>query len=209
MNGRLLTLEGGEGAGKSTCLSFIVSYFAEKGRPLVVTREPGGTPLAEEIRELLLRRREEAVAADAELLLIFAARAQHLSGVVLPALARGEWVLSDRFTDATYAYQGGGRGHPVERIEALERMVQGSLRPDLTLLLDLPVEQGLARADARGERDRFEAERREFFDRVRSAYRQRAAGDPQRFRLIDAGCPLEEVLASVRSALDEWLERQP
>jgi dTMP kinase len=206
-NPRFITLEGGEGAGKSTCLALMQRYFAERGLPLVVTREPGGTPLAEEIRELLLHRRDEAVAPDTELLLVFAARAQHLAEVIRPALARGDWVLCDRFTDATYAYQGAGRGLSPARIAELERMVQGDLRPGLTVLLDLPVAQGLARAAARAEKDRFESEQQAFFERVRSAYRARAEAEPQRFRRVDAGRTLAEVEADVRRVLDAWLER--
>lgn len=207
MSPRFITLEGGEGAGKSTSLGCIRSFFEERQLPLRVTREPGGTPLAEEIRGLLLQKRAEAVAPDTELLLMFAARAQHLEQVIRPALQRGEWVLCDRFTDATYAYQGGGRGLCLERIATLEALVQGDLRPGLTLLLDLPVEQGLARVGRRGEQDRFEAERQEFFERVRTAYRARAAAEPARFRLIDASRPLPEVEAEVRRLLAEWLEQ--
>lgn len=206
MSQRFITLEGGEGAGKSTSLAFIRDYFVARGLPLVVTREPGGTPLAEQVRELLLQKRHEAVAPDAELLLVFAARAQHVAGVIAPALERGEWVLCDRFTDATYAYQGGGRGLSRQRIAELEVMVQGGLRPGLTLLLDLPVAQGLARAGARAEKDRFESEQDEFFERVRVTYRERAAAEPGRFRVIDASQPLAVVQASLRAALDAWLE---
>ncbi len=206
MNQRFITLEGGEGAGKSTSLAFIRDYFSARGLPLVVTREPGGTPLAEQVRELLLQKREEAVVPDAELLLVFAARAQHVASVILPALERGEWVLCDRFTDATYAYQGGGRGLSRQRIAELEAMVQGGLRPGLTLLLDLPVAQGMARAGARAEKDRFESEQGEFFERVRRTYRERAAAEPGRFRVIDASQPLAVVQASLRTALDAWLE---
>jgi dTMP kinase len=205
MSNRFITLEGGEGAGKSTCLAAIQRYFTEKKLPLCVTREPGGTPLAEEIRQMLLQPRSEKVAADAELLLIFAARAQHVAGVIRPALQRGDWVLCDRFTDATYAYQGGGRGLSLQRIAELESLVQGELRPGLTLLLDLPVAQGMARAAARSEKDRFESEQEEFFERVRQAYRDRAVADPQRFRVIDASRGIAEVESSVRDALDAWL----
>lgn len=205
---RFITLEGGEGAGKSTCLAFIQQYFSERNLPLLVTREPGGTPLAEEIRTLLLSRREESVTPDAELLLIFAARAQHLAEKIRPALARDEWVLCDRFTDATYAYQGGGRGLSTARIAELESLVQGDLRPALTLLLDLPVAQGMARAEARSEKDRFEVEQQAFFERVRHSYRERAAAEPQRFRVLDASQSLPEVQASIRRVLDAWLELQ-
>lgn len=206
---RFITLEGGEGAGKSTCIAFLRDYFAQRQLPLLMTREPGGTPLAEEVRELLLRKRDEKVAEDAELLLMFAARAQHIAEVIRPALARGEWVLCDRFTDATYAYQGGGRGLSVERIAELESMIQGDLRPGLTLLLDLPVQQGMARAAARNEKDRFESEQNEFFERVRATYRHRAAAEPQRFRVIDASKPLADVQAALQVVLDQWLGQQP
>lgn len=205
---RFITLEGGEGAGKSTCLAFIRDYFVQKNIPLLFTREPGGTPLAEEIRELLLQNRDEKVASDAELLLIFAARAQHVQQKISPALARGEYVLSDRFTDATYAYQGGGRGLSAQRIAQLEQWVLGDLRPDLTLLLDLPVAQGMARAQARSEKDRFESEQHDFFERVRSSYRQRAQHEPQRFRVIDASQPLADVHAAIKNTLDAWLLSQ-
>lgn len=203
---RFISLEGGEGAGKSTCLAFIRDFLVQRGVSLVVTREPGGTPLAEEIRTLLLARRDEPVAPNAELLLMFAARAQHLAQVIQPALSRGDWVLCDRFTDATYAYQGYGRHRSMETIAALEQLVQGSLRPGLTLLLDLPVQEGLARAEARAEKDRFESEQDDFFERVRHGYRARAEADPQRFRVIDASRPLVDVQASIARVLDDWLK---
>lgn len=205
---RFITLEGGEGAGKSTCLAFIRDFLAQRGLPLVVTREPGGTPLAEEIRQLLLARREEQVAPNAELLLMFAARAQHLQQVILPALSRGDWVLCDRFTDATYAYQGYGRHQPMQTIRDLERLVQGDLQPGLTLLLDLPVQEGLARAAARAEKDRFESEQDAFFERVRQGYRDRAAAEPARFRVIDASRPLGAVQDQIASVLGQWLAEQ-
>jgi dTMP kinase len=201
-SGRFITLEGGEGVGKTTNLAFVRDYFAARGLPLCQTREPGGTPLAEEIRSLLLTPRAEVMAPDAELLLVFAARAQHLATVIQPALLRGEWVLCDRFTDATYAYQGGGRGLDVKTIAALETLVQGELRPGLTLLLDVPVEIGMARAAARGEKDRFEREQGDFFERVRAAYLARAQARPQQFRIIDAGRSLGEVQEQIRAVLD-------
>jgi len=173
---------------------------------VVLTREPGGTPLAERIRELLLAPSSEPMAVDTELLLVFAARAQHLAGVIRPALARGAVVLCDRFTDASYAYQGGGRGVPEARIAALENFVQGDLRPDLTLVFDLPVEVGLARAAARGRLDRFEQEGRAFFEAVRQAYLRRAASDPARYRVVDAGRPLAEVQRSLDALLPQLLE---
>lgn len=205
---RFITLEGGEGAGKSTCLAFIRDFLEQRGLPLVVTREPGGTPLAEEIRQLLLARREEQVAPNAELLLMFAARAQHLQQVICPALSRGDWVLCDRFTDATYAYQGYGRHQPMQTIRDLEQLVQDGLQPGLTLLLDLPVQEGLARAAARAEKDRFESEQDAFFERVRQGYRDRAAAEPARFRVIDASRPLVGVQEQIAAVLEQWLAEQ-
>ena len=205
-HGRFITVEGGEGAGKSTCLAFIREHLESAGHKVVVTREPGGTALAERIRELLLGHHTDGMSEDCELLLVFAARADHLARVIRPALERGDWVLSDRFTDATYAYQGGGRGLDVGRIAELEQLVQGELRPDLTLLLDLPVDTGLARAAGRAEApDRFESEAAAFFERVRAAYRERAAREPQRIRVVDADRPLEAVTASLAEVLDAWV----
>ena len=198
MSGLFITLEGPEGAGKSTNREYLAERLREQGIAVLLTREPGGTPLAERIRELLLAPSAEAMAADTELLLVFAARAQHLAEVIRPALAQGTVVLCDRFTDATYAYQGGGRGLSVERIAQLEQFVQGGLRPDLTLLFDLPIEIGLARAEARGRLDRFEQEGRGFFEAVRQTYLERAAQAPARYRIVDAG----QSLAQVQLALD-------
>ena len=197
MSGLFITLEGPEGAGKSTNRDYLAMCLRAAGIEVLLTREPGGTPLAERIRELLLAPSDEPMAADTELLLVFAARAQHLAKVIRPALARGCVVLCDRFTDATYAYQGGGRGLSQQRIAELERFVQGDLRPDLTLLFDLPVEQGLARAAARGRLDRFEQEQRSFFEAVRQTYLQRAALAPQRYRLLDASQSLQQVQAAI------------
>lgn len=207
MSGLFITLEGPEGAGKSTNREYLAARLREQGADVVMTREPGGTPLAERIRELLLAPSDEPMAADTELLLMFAARAQHLAGVIRPALARGAVVLCDRFTDATYAYQGGGRGLPEARIAALESFVQGDLRPDLTLVFDLPVEIGLARAAARGRLDRFEQEDRRFFEAVRQTYLQRAAQAPERYQVLDAGLPLAEVQAGLDRLLPNLLER--
>ncbi|OMG66076.1 dTMP kinase [Stutzerimonas balearica] len=207
MSGLFITLEGPEGAGKSTNRDYLAALLREHGVDVVLTREPGGTPLAERIRELLLAPADEPMASDTELLLVFAARAQHLQQVVRPALARGAVVLCDRFTDATYAYQGGGRGVPTERIELLEDFVQGALRPDLTLVFDLPVEVGLARAAARGRLDRFEQERLEFFEAVRSTYLQRAAQSPERYRVLDAAQPLDAVQQRIAGLLPQLLER--
>lgn len=207
MSGLFITLEGPEGAGKSTNREYLAARLREQGVDVVMTREPGGTPLAERIRELLLAPSEETMAVDTELLLMFAARAQHLAEVIRPALARGAVVLCDRFTDATYAYQGGGRGLPVERIAILESFVQGELRPDLTLVFDLPVEVGLARAAARGRLDRFEQEGQAFFEAVRQAYLQRAGQHPQRYSLLDAAQPLEAVQRAIDALLPGILER--
>ncbi|GGH92300.1 dTMP kinase [Pseudomonas fluvialis] len=207
MNGLFITLEGPEGAGKSTNRDYLAMCLRAAGIEVLLTREPGGTPLAERIRELLLAPSDEAMAADTELLLVFAARAQHLAQVIRPALARGDVVLCDRFTDATYAYQGGGRGLSQQRIAELERFVQGDLRPDLTLLFDLPVEQGLARAAARGRLDRFEQEQRSFFEAVRQTYLQRAALAPQRYRLLDASQSLQQVQAAIDGLVPMLVER--
>jgi dTMP kinase len=203
--GRFITLEGSEGVGKTSNLAFMERHLREAGRDVVVTREPGGTPVGEQIRALLLDPANRTMVSDCELLLMFAARAQHLQEVILPAVARGAWVLCDRFTDATYAYQGGGRGIDPARIAELESWVQGGLRPDLTLLLDLPVEIGLARAGERGAPDRFEQEQRAFFERVRQAYLDQAAAQPGRYRVVDAGQPLETVQAGIAAILDEAL----
>ncbi len=203
--GRFITVEGSEGVGKSSNLDFIEALLREAGKAVVRTREPGGTELGETLRGILLDARQKAICDDAELLLMFAARAQHLAEVIRPALAAGKWVLCDRFTDATYAYQGGGRGIPFARIAVLEQWVQGDLRPDLTLLLDMPVEAGLARAGARSEPDRFEQEQTAFFERVRRAYLERARQAPERFRIIDASPPLPDVQAQIRKALEPFL----
>ncbi|MBS7457625.1 dTMP kinase [Coralloluteibacterium stylophorae] len=203
--GRLVTIEGGEGAGKSSVLAELRAALAAAGHEVVVTREPGGTPTAEAIRALMLDPAHAGMAAEAELLLAFAARAQHVHECVLPALARGATVLSDRFTDASFAYQGAGRGIPTQRIAELERWA-ARVRPDLTLLLDVGVAQGLERARSRGgEPDRIEREQDGFFERVRGAYLARAAAEPARFRVIDATRPQAEVAAAVRAVLHAWL----
>ncbi|HSX71564.1 MAG TPA: dTMP kinase [Pseudomonas sp.] len=207
MSGLFITLEGPEGAGKSTNREYLAERLRERGVEVVLSREPGGTPLAERIRELLLAPSDEPMDSDTELLLVFAARAQHLARVIRPALERGAVVLCDRFTDATYAYQGGGRGLGGERIAELERFVQGELRPDLTLVFDLPVEIGLSRAAARGRLDRFEQEGRAFFDAVRQTYLQRAAAMPARYRVLDAAQSLEAVQRAIDGLLPEILER--
>ncbi|MEA5445277.1 dTMP kinase [Gammaproteobacteria bacterium AB-CW1] len=204
--GRFITLEGGEGVGKSSNMDFIASWLEQRGISVLRTREPGGTRFAESVRELLLNRDSAPITDRAELLLIFAARDSHLEEVVRPALARGEWVLCDRFTDATYAYQGAGRGLGEQPVAWLESWVQGSLRPDLTLLLDAPVEVGFSRADRRGDRDRFESEQRAFFERIRQAYLARARQEPARFRVVDADRPLDSVQSSLSDTLEDWLK---
>jgi len=194
--GRFITLEGIEGVGKTTQVVRLSAALSLQNIAHVVTREPGGTPLAESIRELVLTARDEKLPPAAELLLMFAARAVHLANHIEPNLAAGRWVICDRFTDATYAYQGGGRQLSADSIHELERMVQGTRRPDLTFLLDAPVEHALARAAARNAgtvADRFERERAEFFARVRNAYRARAAAEPQRIAVVDATQPIEAV----------------
>jgi dTMP kinase len=201
MRGRFITIEGGEGAGKSTMMDRVADWLEAGGRRVVRTREPGGTELAEKVREILLDKNHTELSAPAELLLVFAARAQHLAELIRPALQRGDTVLCDRFTDATWAYQGGGRGMPDKDIAALEQLVHGDLQPDLTLLLDVPVEQGLQRALQRSESDRFEQETLAFFTRVREAYVRRAKASPERFAVIDASGGLEAVWAQVESAL--------
>jgi len=208
MTGRLITLEGGEGAGKSTVLAAIRAQLQARGIDALVTREPGGTPVGEACRQILLDAKLRGLCAEAELLLMFASRAQLVREVVLPALAEGRWVLSDRFTDASFAYQGGGRGQPIARVADLETWAAAGVMPDLTLLLDLPVAVGMRRANGRGAADRIEMENAEFFERVRSAYRARAAADAKRFRIVDAGRPLEAVLADVRARIDEFLAGQ-
>ncbi|OLU34926.1 dTMP kinase [Pseudomonas sp. PA15(2017)] len=208
MSGLFITLEGPEGAGKSTNREYLAARLREQGIDVLLTREPGGTPLAERVRELLLAPSDEPMASDTELLLVFAARAQHLAQVIVPALERGAVVLCDRFTDATYAYQGGGRGLDVERIAQLETFVQGSLRPDLTLVFDLPVEVGLSRAAARGRLDRFEQEVRGFFDAVRATYLQRAEAAPARYRILDASQSLEAVQRDLDALLPQLMELQ-
>jgi dTMP kinase len=203
--GLFITVEGGEGVGKSTNIDFLTAALRDAGVDLLVTREPGGTRLGEELRGLLLEVHEEPVSVMSELLLIFAARAQHLAEVIEPALAAGRWVLCDRFTDATYAYQSGGRGVDPADVRALENLVQGSLRPDCTLLLDAPVEVGMARARGRGELDRFEREQVDFFERVRATYLQLAEEGSGRYRVVDASRALGEVQAELAKLVRDLL----
>lgn len=205
--GLFITVEGGEGAGKSTCLEFIKDFLQKNDIETVFTREPGGTDLGEDVRGILLNKDYLGMSADTELLLMFAARAEHISKKIRPSLEAGAWVVSDRFTDATYAYQGAGRGIDPERISVIENWVQGELRPDITLLLDLPVEVGMERASKRGELDRFEVEQLSFFYRVADIYRQRADGEPERFRVIDASKTIHEVQEQIKSVLEEKLDQ--
>ena len=206
MRGKFITIEGTEGVGKTTNIQFIQDWMDSKKLTYGCTREPGGTPLAEQVRELLLAPREESVCNTAELLMVFAARAQHLNQVIEPMLAEGAWVLCDRFTDATYAYQGAGRHMRDDLIRDLELMVQGSLQPDLTLILDIPVQIGLARASERSAPDRFEQEQVEFFERVRNRYLQIAQDNPQRCVVIDASLTLEGVQAQITQTLETFWE---
>lgn len=200
--GLFITFEGTEGVGKSTQLQTAAATLRSAGIDVVVTREPGGTPMAEAIRELLLAPRDEVVHETTELLLMFAARAQHLHTRILPSLAAGQWVLCDRFTDATFAYQGGGRGVSSERIALLETLVQGDVRPDHVILLDAPVNVGMSRARHRGELDRFEQEAVAFFERIRSAYLDRARRFPSQYHTVDAAQPLDTVSREVTSLVE-------
>lgn len=205
MRGIFITMEGGEGAGKSTMMDRVAAWLEQSGKRVVTTREPGGTELAEKLRDVLLDRDNNSLSGQAELLLLFAARSQHLEELIRPALARGDCVLCDRFTDATWAYQGGGRGLPATDIETLENLVHGDLQPDLTLLLDLPVEQGMKRAGQRSQADRFEMESMRFFEQVRGAYLARAEASPGRFEVIDASVNQEDVWSQIRRVLEHRL----
>ncbi|MEW5056321.1 MAG: dTMP kinase [Cycloclasticus sp.] len=205
METKFLSLEGVEGVGKTTNLKFIAEYLTQAGISVVTTREPGGTPIAEKIRGLLLDHDEEVLANESELLLMFAARAQHLQQVIKPALAAGHWVVCDRFTDASYAYQGGGRAFGMEDIAWLEGFVQKGLTPDKTILLDLQVELGLKRAASRSTPDRFESEKKAFFENVRAVYLQRAKAEPKRFCVVDASHTVEQVQQHIARYLDELL----
>lgn len=201
MNGRFITLEGIEGAGKSTAAAWLAEQLNAQDIAVTRTREPGGSQLAEAIRGLLLDDQHDGMSDMTELLLMFAARAAHLRDTVLPALDRGEWVICDRFTDASYAYQGAGRGVPSEHIQALENMVQGELRPDRVVIFDLPVEIGLSRARSRGDENRFESETVAFFERVRECYLNRAKEQPARYRVIDASAAIEDVRCALLDAV--------
>lgn len=207
MKGIFLTIEGIEGVGKSTAVKFIQDYLSQHKIDAVFTREPGGTKIAEKIRQILLSPdHDEVMAPETELLLMFATRAQHIKQVILPALQAGKCVVSDRYVDASYAYQGGGRQQDVSQIEMLEKWIVGSAKPDMTILLDAPSAIGLARAKHRGQQDRIEQEKLDFFDRVRNAYLKRAANDTKRFRIIDATQPLEIVQSEIKKRLDELVK---
>jgi dTMP kinase len=206
--GRFISVEGGEGAGKSTNIAFVRDLLLEAGISVVVTREPGGTPFAEEIRALLLKPRTEPVSDMTELLLMFAARVQHCEQLIKPALARGDWVLCDRFSDATLAYQGAGRGIAIDRILALKSMLLQGFEPDLTLLLDVPVASGLARVAERGAKDRFETESEGFFSRVRNCYLQLARAQPGRFRVVDASQSIAVVQSAIRGVLLDYVSME-
>lgn len=201
--GKFITIEGSEGAGKSTNIQYIQDYLQAKNINFIATREPGGTPVAEKIRDLLLDKQNTSLCEDAELLLMFAARAQHLNELIIPALEAGKWVLSDRFTDASYAYQGGGRGLSWGKIAQLEQWVQGNLRPDATILLDIPVDQGMERVRNRGETDRFEEEQISFFERIRDAYLTLARDNPQRFHIIDTQPEIDEVYRQLDVVMEQ------
>ncbi|MEK9593403.1 MAG: dTMP kinase [Luminiphilus sp.] len=205
MTGRFITIEGGEGAGKSTAQAYLAERLAERGIAVLQTREPGGTPLAESIRQTLLSTDGEHPVEMAELLLVFAARAQHLAKVIEPALAAGQWVICDRFTDATYAYQGAARGLSADLIAQLETLVQGERRPDAVVVMDLSPEVGMTRAKQRGELDRFEREKPAFYSQVRNAYLARAQADPDRYQVIDAEQSLESVRQALSKLVEGWL----
>ncbi len=203
MTGKFITLEGIEGVGKTSNLGFIRAQLEAAGKPCITTREPGGTELGESLRAILLGHSDQNMSADTELLLMFAARAEHIDKVIRPALDAGEYVLCDRFTEATYAYQGGGRQLGNEKIADLEQWVQDDLRPDLTIILDAPVSIGRARAGKRSAPDRIEKEKDDFFNRVRSAYRDMALRYPHRIALVDASQHLEDVQEQIRARLIE------
>ena len=200
--GKFITIDGLEGAGKSTQIDFIKKYLSARNRDVFLTREPGGTDLGERLRVLLLDKKIDAMNPDTELLLMFAARNEHVKKVIVPKLEKGVWVISDRFTDASYAYQGGGRGIPLERIGELEQWTLQDFVPDMTFLLDLDVELGLSRVEQRGEKDRFEEEHKDFFNKVREIFSNRASKYPERIKLIDASKNIDETSSQIKKILD-------
>ena len=200
--GKFITIDGLEGAGKSTQIDFIKKYLSDRNRDVFLTREPGGTDLGERLRALLLDKNIDAMNPDTELLLMFAARNEHVKKVIVPKLEQGVWVISDRFTDASYAYQGGGRGIPLERIGELEQWTLQDFVPDMTFLLDLDVELGLSRVEQRGEKDRFEEEHKDFFNKVREIFSNRASKYPERIKLIDASKNIDESSSQIKKILD-------
>jgi dTMP kinase len=200
--GKFITIDGLEGAGKSTQIDFIKKYLSARNRDVFLTREPGGTDLGERLRVLLLDKNIDAMNSDTELLLMFAARNEHVKKVIVPKLEQGVWVISDRFTDASYAYQGGGRGIPLERIGELEQWTLQDFVPDMTFLLDLDVELGLSRVEQRGEKDRFEEEHKDFFNKVREIFSNRASKYPERIKLIDASKNIDETSSQIKKILD-------
>jgi len=202
IRGRFITFEGIDGAGKSTHIGYVTALLKAAGKTVVSTREPGGTPLGEKLRDLVLH---EPMHLETEALLMFASRREHVAQVIEPALARGEWVLSDRFTDASFAYQGGGRGLDRARLDVLEQWVHPHLQPDLTLLFDVPLDVARARLDATRTLDRFEAEQADFFARVKGEYLRRAATSGGRIVVVDSTLAIDDVRAALRSALETWL----
>ena len=204
--GKFISIEGTEGVGKSTNIAFIKKWLANKQINIIETREPGGTPLAEQIRELLLSKREEHVDSKTELLLMFAARCQHVSQKIKPALEAGQWVLSDRFTDASYAYQGAGRALGLDKLQQLDAWALQGFKPDLTIMLDLPIDVGLARAAKRSEKDRFESEKVEFFTKVREGYLTIAQREPERMKVIDASGTIEQVQEQLATVLETFFQ---
>ena len=202
--GIFITLEGVEGAGKSTLMAYVAEFYADKGRDVIQTREPGGTKTGEQIRAILLDSDNQSLTDNTELLLMFAARMQHIDEVIKPALSAGQIVICDRFTDATYAYQGAGRGLEITRITELENWVQKGMKPDITLLFDIDVETGLRRANQRSDADRFEQEEISFFERIRSCYLQRAEHEPERFRIVDSSQSFENVKKQIQTILEEY-----
>lgn len=198
---KFISIEGGEGVGKSTALEYLQTLFTNAGIDFIQTREPGGTPISETLRDVVLNNANHALCEDAEFLVVFSARAQHVQEVIRPALAAGTWVLCDRFVDSSFAYQGGGRGYPMDRLNTVSEWVVGDTMPDLTILLDAPVDVGLQRMQERGEKDRIESEDVAFFERVRAQYLERAASDPQRFRIVNVDCAIEDVQCALRGVL--------